>query len=97
MASQANGSSAAVAAPSVNADAGSRLVGFFTTATNATFTPPTGMAERCEINANSGSVKLASEAADSTVAATGVTGVRTATASRPAISVGQLIVLRPLP
>jgi fibronectin type III domain protein len=97
-ASQANVAAAAVAAPTVTATAaGSRLVGFFTTATNATFTPPTGMAERCEINASSGSVKLASEAADSSLGASGPTGVKTATASKSAVSIGQVIILRPNP
>ena len=57
---------------------------------------PTGMTERCEI-VNSGSVKLASEAADSTLGAIGPTGGRTATGSKSAVSIGQLIVLLPLP
>ena len=96
VASRANTAATAVVAPTVIADtAGSRLVGFFTTATNATFTPPTGMAERCEI-LNSGSVKLAAEAADSSLGGIGPTGPRTATASKSGVSIGQLIVLRPV-
>ena len=95
--SQANAAATAVVAPTVIAGtAGSRLVGFFTTATNATFTPPAGMAERCEI-VNSGSVKFASEATDSALGGIGPTGARTATASKSAVSIGQLVVLRPLP
>ena len=97
-ASQANPAGTVVAAPTVTAAASeSRLVGFFATATTATFTPPGGMAERCEVNASAGSLKLASEAADSTLGGIGPTGPRTATASKSAVSIGQLIVLSPLP
>jgi hypothetical protein len=86
----------AIAAPAVDASAGMMLVGFFGTATNATFTPPNGMAERGDVAA-SGAVKVASEAADLRLTATGSTGTRTATATRAAASIGQLVLLRPAP
>ena len=94
--SQANASGAAITAPSVVGSAGSMLVGFFGMATNATFTPPNGMAERGDVAA-SGSIKVASEAADLRLTAAGATGVRTATATKAAASIGQLVVLRPAP
>ena len=94
--SQANASGVAIAAPSVNVSAGSMLIGFFGTATNATFTPPTGMTERGDVAA-SGATKVASEAADLRFAAAGSSGIRTATATRAAASIGQLVVLRSAP
>jgi hypothetical protein len=60
-----------------------------------TFTPPSGMTDRGDVAVASGSAKVASEAADEIRATSGATGVRVATASKAAVSIGQLIALRP--
>jgi large repetitive protein len=91
---QPNPSGTAISTPTVAAPAGAMIVGFFGTATNATFTAPTGMTERGDVAVTSGTVKVAAEATDAIVTAA-TTGSRTATASKAAVSVGQLVVLRP--
>ena len=84
-------------APSVDvAVAGSRLVSLVGVAGTATVSPPAGMTERAEIAGGTGSTKTVSEASDASVGA-GATGDKTATASRAAPAVAQLIVLRPMP
>jgi hypothetical protein len=93
---KASSSGTAVSTPSVSAAAGSMLVGFFGIATNATFNPPSGMTERGDVAVTSGSVKVASEAADRLLSEADA-GARTATASKAAVSIGQLVVLRPAP
>ena len=90
-------SGTAISAPSVDvAVAGSRLVSLVGVAGTATVSPPAGMTERAEIAGGTGSTKTVSEASDASVGA-GATGDKTATASRAAPAVAQLIVLRPMP
>jgi fibronectin type 3 domain-containing protein len=76
--------------------AGDLLVGVFGSATNPTFTPPNGMVEQGEIATTSGTKKVAIEVADQVPVGAGSTGTRTATASKSAVVIGQLIALRPI-
>jgi hypothetical protein len=62
---------------------------------NVTITPPTGMAERAEVAAGTGTTKTVGEASDAKQASVGASGNKTATASRSAPAVAQLVVLRP--
>jgi fibronectin type 3 domain-containing protein len=92
----ANPSSTSITAPSVTTGVtDTLLVGLFGTATNATITQPSDMAEQAEVAAG-GKQKLASEAADAYRQAAGATGPRTATASSAAVNIGQLVALRPV-
>jgi hypothetical protein len=74
---------------------GSRLVGVFGTAINATVTPASGMVEQADIKTGSGPKKVAVELADETLSAAGATGTRVATASVAAVNIGTVVVLRP--
>src|SRR5438034_4484156 len=89
-------SSSPVTAPSVTTTvAGEMLVGLFGMADGRpTFTPPSGMTERFDVNSGSSS-GTASEGTDAVQAAAGSTGARTATATNAADSIGQLIALTP--
>jgi RHS repeat-associated protein len=92
---QANASSASVTAPSVTTTvANDMLVGFFGTANDATFTPPSGMTERSDILAHTASDSSA-ESADVVKATAGATGTKVATASKSAVNIGQLVALKP--
>ncbi len=94
---QTSASGTAVAAPSVQVtSAGSRLVSLVGVAGNVTVSPPTGMTERGEVAGGAGATKTVSEASDAPIGA-GATGAKTATASRSAPAVAQLVVLRPSP
>jgi len=73
---------------------GAAVVGLFGTAINALISPPAGMVEQAEI-ALSGKQKAEAEAADALQALAGSTGARTATAASAAVSIGQLVALRP--
>src|SRR5215211_6171073 len=74
---------------------GAAVVGLFGTAINALISPPAGMVEQAEI-ALSGKQKAEAEAADALQALAGSTGARTATAAASAaVSIGQLVALRP--
>jgi len=95
-AGQANGRSASISAPSVEAVSSQLLVGFFGMPTNAQITPPAGMVEQAEALVN-GKKKVSIEASDDVLVADGATGARSALANKPAVSVGQVIVLRPAP
>jgi hypothetical protein len=96
-AGQANPSATTITAPSVTpASPGSMLIALFGSASNAAVTPPAGMTERGEVAATSGKLKVASEAADQVLPGTDPTGTRTATASKSAISIGQLVILTPV-
>ena len=93
--SQANAAGDGSRRPHVTAGtAGSRLVGFFTTATTATFTPPTGMAERCEIvELRLGQARIRGSGQRSRRERPDGPGRQRA--SKSAVSIGQLVVLRP--
>ena len=95
-AGQANGKSASITAPSVEALSGELLVGFFGMPTNAQIAPPAGMVEQAEALVN-GKKKVSIEASDDALVATGATGARSALANKPAVSIGQVVVLRPAP
>ena len=71
------------------------LVGFFGIATNATIAPPSGTTERGEI-VGSGANKIASEGADERSPA-GPSGAHVAKASKAAVSIGHVVVLKPAP
>ena len=91
-----NTSSTSITAPSVTSTVpGSKLVGVFGTAINATVTPAAGMVEQADIKTGSGPKKVAVELADETLAAAGATGTRVATASVAAVNIGTVVVLRP--
>ena len=92
--SQANASGAAIAAPSVDGSAGSMLIGFFGTATNATFTPPTGWPSGAMslLQARSRWPRRPRTFASRRLAPLASV---TATATKAAASIGQSVVLRP--
>jgi chitodextrinase len=94
---QVSASGTAVTAPSVLvAASGSQLVALVGAAGNVSVSTPNGMTERAEISGGTGTTKTVSEASDAQAAA-GATGTRTATLSRSAPAVAQLVVLRPSP
>ncbi|MFL6005040.1 MAG: LamG-like jellyroll fold domain-containing protein [Gaiellaceae bacterium] len=94
---QASPSGTAIAAPSVTVGAaGSQLVSLVGAAANVTISPPSGMTERSELAGGTGSTKTVSEASD-VRAGPGPTGTKSATASRSAPAVAQLVVLRAAP
>jgi len=94
---QSNGRSTSIAAPSVTASVpGALLIGFFGMPTNAEIAPPAGMIEQAETRVN-GKKKISIEASDDALVAAGATGARTALANKPAVSIGQVVVLRPAP
>ena len=74
--------------------ANTMLVGFFGTANDLSFTAPTGMTERYDVDAD-GTNQIGGEAADQAIAAAGATGTRAATASGSAVNIGQLVALKP--
>jgi hypothetical protein len=85
----------AIAAPTLTpTSTGDVLIGVFSSATGASFTPPTSMIERGEALAG-GKTKVSLELADEFLAASGATGARTATAGKAGTGIGQLVALRP--
>jgi hypothetical protein len=94
---QANGSSTAITAPSVATTIGNMAVtGFFGIAINASVTPPSGMIEHAEAIVSSGGRRVSVENSDLLLPEVGSSGARIATASRSAVSIGQLVTLRPI-
>jgi len=94
---QTSASGTAIAAPSVQVTSdGSRLVSLVGVAGNVTVSPPTGMTERGEVTGGAGATRTVSEASDVPIGA-GATDAKTATASRSAPAVAQLVVLRASP
>lgn len=94
-AGQANASSSSITAPSVTTTvANTMIVGIFGLDNDATFTPPSGMTERWDVDVQ-GTSDGGSEAADVAKATAGATGTKVATASASAVSIGQLVALRP--
>jgi RHS repeat-associated protein len=92
---QANTASTSVTAPSVTTTvANAMVVGFFGLDNDATFTPPSGMTERWDLDVQ-GTNDEASEAADVVKATAGATGTKVATATVSDTSIGQLIALKP--
>jgi hypothetical protein len=92
---RANTSSTSITADAVTTSVPDTVViGLFGTATNAAISPPAATTEQVEIAVN-GKQKAAIEGADTLKAATGSTGTRVATASAAAVSIGQLVALRP--
>ena len=69
------------------------LTGFFGALSNGSITPPSGMTERAEVS-GSGRDKVSSEIADLLVTQAGASGVRTATASKAAVAIGQAVFIR---
>ncbi|HZD16612.1 MAG TPA: hypothetical protein VE669_00575 [Actinomycetota bacterium] len=95
---QANGSSTSITAPGVSTSVqGALLVGAFgiVSGSPTTITSPTGMLEQVQVTQSAGKPKLVLESADAILAQTGNTGPRTATVTKPAPSIGQLLLLRP--
>jgi hypothetical protein len=95
----ATGNSTAVAAPSLTTTAdNTQLIGFFATAANATFTAPSGggwteqVDRRVTSPSNNGP---ATEVADYNLASTGVSGIKTATASATGQWAAQMIAIQP--
>jgi hypothetical protein len=96
---QINAASTSITAPSISTTGPDRmLVGFFGTAALTTMTPPGGMTERYDQTVPStNTYKVASDAADESVAVAGAVGARVALAANSAANVGQLVALRPAP
>ncbi|MFL6206425.1 MAG: metallophosphoesterase, partial [Acidimicrobiales bacterium] len=92
------GTTTSITAPSVTVSSvGSRIVSLVGVATNGSITAPSGWTERAEIVGGSGSSRVASELSDAAAAVVGPTGSQTATSSKAAAGVAQLLVLRPTP
>ena len=89
---QTGTSSTAVQAPGIAATICNVVVGGFGIKSLATFTAPTPMTERADINNGDGAT-IALEGTDE--AADGAVGPRTATASVAGQNIGQLVALRP--
>ena len=91
-----NPASAQIATPSVTTSvAGAQLIALHGHAADAPITPPAGMTERAERVIGGAGAKATVEAADETRVSVGVTGLRIATSSKVALSIGHVIVLRP--
>ena len=98
-ASQVNGVSLSVTAPSVTTVApGTMLIGLFAASGTPAVTPPAGMTERAKVAQTAGAGnKITSEAADELRPTAGATGPRIATITPNGFSIGHLIALRPSP
>jgi hypothetical protein len=93
---QPNASSGAITAPTLTTTVpDTLLIGFFGIANNPSITEPPGMIEQVEVVQNAGKDKLAMEAADEVLSATGSSGSRAATANQSGANIGQLVALRP--
>jgi len=91
-----NPSSITATAPSLTTSvANTLLIAAFGAATNASVTPPTAMLEKAEVVGGTSNKRTVTEIADQSSATASATGSRTATLSKPAANVGQLIALRP--
>jgi hypothetical protein len=90
----ANPLSRSIAAPSVAAGHGVRLLGLFATATGTSIDTPAGMAERGESAATAGRYDVTSAVADAPWRG-GATPSLRATGRRSGHNVGQVVVLRP--
>lgn len=92
---QTNSSSSSVTAPSVTTTVtNTRVVGFFATANDGTFSPPSGTTERTDLPID-GTIQAMSSIADVAQAASGASGSKVATASVSAVNIGALVALRP--
>jgi hypothetical protein len=89
-----NTDTTSILAPSINASAGSEVVGFFSIGGNNSITPPTGMTERAEANSSAGSNHVTWETSDF-ISPGGATGSKTATGTNPHPNVGALVALNP--
>jgi hypothetical protein len=90
--------STAITAPGLSNPAPMTLaVGVFGIATNAGVTPPSGMIEAAEMGASTGKTRVTAEFADDILEAAGDTGPRTATSTKAARSIGQILILAPAP
>ena len=74
--------------------ANTKLVGFFGSADDATFTAAASLTERTDLLVDT-TVDVSAESADATQAAAGASGSKVATASKAAINIGQLVALKP--
>jgi hypothetical protein len=93
---QANASGSAISAPSVTTRVtNTQLITVAGIAANATISPPAGLVERAEALAGSGKTRIAIEMADVSRPDVGTTGTRTASATKAAFNIGQVIALRP--
>jgi hypothetical protein len=94
---QANASSGSVTAPSISpAVADTMLVGLFgSSRANAGISAPPGMTLEAADNSAGGPNGVASAAADELLVAAGATGTRVAPVLTSAVSIGQLVALRP--
>ncbi len=95
---QINLGTTAITAPGLsNPSPMSLAVGVFGIATNAMIAPPSGMIEQAEQSAATGSARIAAEIADDVLETAGETGPRSATATKAARSIGQMLILVPAP
>jgi hypothetical protein len=97
-AGQANASSTALTAPSVNpTGTGDMLIGLFATAVPTQIAPAGSMTERAEAGTPSGGkgLKITVELSDQLLATSAATGTRVATAGSAAVNIGTAIALRP--
>lgn len=90
---QANGWSKTVTAPSTSGAPGV-VVAFFGTSRETALTAPSGVVERAEARTSAGQYRVTSMAGTFSLASTGTTGSRAATALHDGTSLGQLVLLR---
>jgi len=85
-----------IIAPSVATTVnGAMIVGFFGHTTNTTITAPGGMTERYDVASTAAPYFITSEGCDVLQPTAGASGDKIATAGTQAVSVGQLVALRP--
>ena len=72
-----------------------QIVGFYTTGTVSSFTPPAGMTEQYDVTGAAGPNGVAIEAADAVQPTAGSSGNQTATAANSAPNIAQLLALKP--
>ncbi len=89
--------STSIVAPSLSTSASpALLIGTFGIGTRASVEPPDGMLEQADVRATRGSGPV-TELSDDVLTSVGPTGRRLATASKPGVCIGQVLVLRPAP
>jgi hypothetical protein len=72
-----------------------QIVGFYSTGTVSSFTPPAGMTELYDVKGAAGPNGVTIEAADAVQPTAGSSGSKTATAANSAENIGQLLALKP--
>ena len=84
-----------LAAPSVEAATGQRLITLVSTSNLTTINPPTGLTERLEANTGDTAFRATLEAADTLVTSSGTTGILTASSGLASTTIAHTLLLNP--